>query len=386
MSRPNLRIGILGGGGILGSHARGFRAGAALADPVVVAEPNAARHARIHELLGPQVQIVPDYRQVIASPDIDAVDIILPHDLHMPATLEAARAGKHVLVEKVMARNIHECDRMIDACDQARVTLTICHDRRYASGWMALHDVVKSGLLGEILFWKLDHNQDVTWPEGHWARSVDGLGGGAIMSCLTHQIDALRWMGGEVEQVACLSKAHPSRMQGEFAGVVVATMQSGALAELSINWWTRSHRGANALWYELVQVCGTRGEAYTMSDRGTFIRLHGDHDAAAVAKYGRAAGEEFTPVPCGNWSGHERCLVEWFKAIRGEPAQIVTDGRTCRGTVEVAEAAYLARDTGQTQRLPLTPRPWVERSPRDPSILPAAEASYHIQHAQGARE
>ena len=63
-------------------------------------------------------------------------------------------------------------------------------------------------------------------------------------------------------------------------------MRSGALAELSINWWTRSNTGANALWYEMVQVCGTGGEAYRMSGRGTFVRIHDRGNTQAAARFG----------------------------------------------------------------------------------------------------
>ena len=86
-----------------------------------------------------------------------------------------------------------------------------------------------------------------------------------------------------MKSVACMTVARPERMEGEFAGTVLARMRSGALAELSINWWTKSNSGENALWYERVQVCGTRGEAYHMNNRGTFVRLHDASNAAAVA-------------------------------------------------------------------------------------------------------
>jgi UDP-N-acetyl-2-amino-2-deoxyglucuronate dehydrogenase len=126
---------------------------------------------------------------------------------------------------------------------KGRGDLTICHDRRYNGEWMALKNIIESGVLGDIFFWKLDHNQDVVLPPTSWAHWKDGIGGGCIMSCLTHQIDGLRWYGGEVESVTCLSAERPERMQGEFAGILAAKMKSGALAELSINWWTRSNYG-----------------------------------------------------------------------------------------------------------------------------------------------
>ncbi|MEW6754014.1 MAG: Gfo/Idh/MocA family oxidoreductase [Candidatus Latescibacterota bacterium] len=94
-----VRIGILGGGGILGAHAPAFGKVADRCRVVAVAEPDPARADRIRQLLGPDVAILPHYDGVVCRQDVEAVDILLPHDLHLPATLAAARAGKHVLVE-----------------------------------------------------------------------------------------------------------------------------------------------------------------------------------------------------------------------------------------------------------------------------------------------
>ena len=322
-----------------------------------MAEPDPGRHDAIRALAGRDVPIVADYHEILAM-EVDGVDCVLPHHLHLPATQAAAAAGKHVLTEKVMARNVWECDQMIAACDAAGVTLTVCHDRRYHGEWQAVKEVVDTGWLGDIFFWKLDHNQNVAIPATSWAHWKDGLGGGCIMSCLTHQIDALRWYGGEVAQVTCLTGVRPERMQGEFLGVVVGQMASGALAELSINWWTTQNQGPNRLWYELVQVCGDRGEAYRLDGRGTFLRLHDRSNDEARAKYGDAVFEGFVEVPSGPWGGHERCLEAWVDLLRGDPSRVVTSGRDCRGTVEVAEAAYRAVETGRLVTLPIEPRPW----------------------------
>ncbi|NUQ00094.1 MAG: Gfo/Idh/MocA family oxidoreductase [Armatimonadetes bacterium] len=374
-------IGILGGGGILGAHLPAYRKLEARCEVVAVAEPDPTRHARIRELAGREVAILPDYRDVLALPQVAGVDIILPHHLHLPATEEAAAAGKHVLTEKVMARNLWECDRMIEACEQAGVTLTVCHDRRYHGEWQALKRIVDSGVLGEIQFWKLDHNQNVVIPPSSWAHWRDGIGGGCIMSCLTHQIDALRWYGGEFDEVTCLTRSKPERMQGEFLGVIVGRLKSGALAELAINWWTSSNRGPNRLWYELVQVCGDRGEAYRIDGRGTFVRLHERGDQAAAAVYGEGVFDGFVPVPVDPWGGHERCLAEWVGLLRGEPCEVLTSGRECRGTVEVAEAAYRSAETRRTVTLPIEPRPW--QSVGMPKQLTGITSSYHVD--AGAR-
>ena len=342
-----IRVGILGGGGILCAHAPGFVHEAGRCKVVAVAEPDVAQHDRIRQLLKDEtVAICGDYHELLARRDVDAVDILLPHDLHMPAAIAAARAKKHILCEKVMARNVHECQQMIAAANANGVTLTVSHDRRYDPDWSALKGVVDSGVLGEILFWKLEHNQDVALPESSWIRSRSRIGGGAIMSCLTHQIDALRWYGGEVARVSCMTKISPARMEGECIGAILASMKSGALATLAINWFTRSSWGANGLWYELVHVTGTAGDAYFMTGKGTWLkRRDGDDD------FVRVEGEN-------THSGHTNCISQWLRMLRGEPSRVLTDASDAVKTVEVAEAAYQAEKTGQAVTLPITPVPF----------------------------
>lgn len=358
--RRRVRVGILGCGGIAAAHAPGFTMAGDRSQVVAVAEPNRSRVPFIREMFGAEVKIVDDYDEVLRMKEVDAVDILLPHYLHMDATIKSAAAGKHVLVEKVMARNVWECDRMIEACERANVTLTVAHDRRYQGDWVALKGIVDSGALGSIVFWKLDHNQYIALPEGHWIRDRNALGGGAVMSCLTHQIDALRWLGGEVTAVTAMTHTVPERMQGEIVGVVVARMGAGGIAELSINWTTHANRGAPHLWYEMAHVCGSEGEAYLMSGRGVFVRLNENASQTAITRYGERSLSEYVPVDHLDEAGHVACIREWIRHLRGEPDSVRTDGRACRGTVEIAEAAYRSEDEGTTVSLPIEPRPWGE--------------------------
>jgi len=357
-----VRIGILGGGGILGAHGPTYAMITGQCEIAAVAEPNPGRAGAIREFFGPDVRIEKDYADVVAMDDVDAVDILLPHNLHMPAAVAAAQAGKHVFVEKVMARNIYECDRMIEACEAAGVSLTVCHDRRYDGEWIALKQIVDSGALGEIYHWRLEHNQNVAPLHGDcritWAGTRDGIGGGAIMSCLTHQIDALRWYGGEAGAITCMTKIIPDRMEGENIGVIIAQMKSGALAELSINWATRSNAAPNGLWYEMNHVSGEKGEAYYMSGKGTFLLLHGGGPVPPVEYEEPPPEGGFGKVKCDPCPGHEGCIREWVKGLRGEASAITTTGRDVRKTVEFAEAACCSAETGETVSLPITPKPW----------------------------
>ncbi len=359
--QDKLHIGVIGAGGIFPEHMSGFRLCADRCRVVAVAKANPGKAEVVHRELGPDVAVMGDYRELLARPDIDAVEILLPHDLHMPVTIDAAHAGKHVLVEKVMARNLEECDRMIEACEEAGVSLTVAHDRRYHPDWMAFKRVIDSGILGEIYYWKLEHNQDVALPPGHWIRSRDALGGGAIMSCLTHQLDGLRWFAGEVDSVNCMCKVIPSRMEGETVGVVSAVMRSGALAQVAINWATRSGWGGpDRLWGEFNHATGSKGEIYYLDGKGTFLMLHDDPDPgrAFVESPEQFSDNTFMKVRAGNWRKLDRCVTEWIKLLHGEPSEISTTGRDARSTVELAEAAYRAEACGQTVSLPIAPMPW----------------------------
>lgn len=341
-----IRVALIGAGDIFKSHVQGFLKAGDRCEIAAVVKTHPERADNVRALLG-NVRIERDYRSVL--PDVDAVDILLPHDLHVEATLAAARAGKPVLIEKVMARNVKECDRMIAACRKAGVSLTVCHDRRYDPDWMALKKVVDSGALGRIHHWRLEHNNDLDLPPGHWIRSAERLGGGAVMSCLTHQIDGLRWFAGEVDDVSCVTQVIPSRMEGETIGVIAARLRSGATAQLSINWATRAD-----MWGEVNQVTAERGEAYCMWGRGANLMLRENPAACADLFEGPppAPGVFGKVKPAGPWTGHERCIDQWLRLLAGEPSEITTTGEDSRRTVEVAQAAGLAAARRRVVKLP----------------------------------
>src|SRR5690348_10082630 len=108
------RIGLIGAGGITRAHIPGYRACSdrALVTAIADANVDAARRAQ-GELGGGEIYA--DWRALLARADVDAVDICLPHDLHEPVAVAAAQCGKHILVEKPIARTVAEADAMIAA-------------------------------------------------------------------------------------------------------------------------------------------------------------------------------------------------------------------------------------------------------------------------------
>ena len=94
-----IAVGIIGAGNIAGQHIPGYLQAAEHAQVTAIADVDGARASKYTAQLG-SVQVFLDYRDMVASPEIDAVDICLPHHLHKDAIVAAAAAGKHILCEK----------------------------------------------------------------------------------------------------------------------------------------------------------------------------------------------------------------------------------------------------------------------------------------------
>src|SRR5213076_2355522 len=96
------------------------------------------------------VQVFLDYREMVTSPLIDAVDICLPHHLHKDAIVAAAGAGKHILCEKPLCLTLEEAEVVTDAVRESGVTLMCAHNQLFLPTVVAAREIVRSGKLGKV--------------------------------------------------------------------------------------------------------------------------------------------------------------------------------------------------------------------------------------------
>src|SRR5438067_1068560 len=174
MAEP-VRVALIGCGGIATAHLAGYQALPELGQIVVACDSDAGNARRRAEEMG--AEACSDYREAVAREDIEAVDLCLPHDLHEPVARAAAAAGKHVLVEKPIARNLAEADRMIEACADAGVHLMVAHCQRFSADRQTAKRLVDEGAIGRVYMMRTDHNQWVEYPAGHWINDPVKLGG-----------------------------------------------------------------------------------------------------------------------------------------------------------------------------------------------------------------
>ena len=236
MNRP-LRIGILGAARI----ASNFIAGARLSSRVeiaAVASRDASRAETFARTHG--IAFVPSYDHLLADPDIDAVYIPLPHNLHAPWSIAAARAGKHVLCEKPLALSEAEALEMFAAADAAGVVLLEGYPFLYQPQTLEIERLIAERTLGEIQSIYAACGFTLTNPEDF--RLDPALGGGALLDAGCYPVSFIRQMTGarpvRVEAVA--------RWNGGVDQTLAATLEfaSGTIAQVNCSFATGLHRFA----------------------------------------------------------------------------------------------------------------------------------------------
>jgi len=161
-----IKVGLIGagdeGGVLVGAHNPDCLQFVAVADirpsnmdRIFKGEPSPSPRLGFDRIYGVEpakkdIQRYTDYKELLARKDIDAVVVALPLHLHAPVAMEAMRHGKHVLCEKLMARNITQCKEMIKVAEETKRILTIGHQRHYSLLYAYAVELLQAGELGDI--------------------------------------------------------------------------------------------------------------------------------------------------------------------------------------------------------------------------------------------
>ncbi|MEZ5666111.1 MAG: Gfo/Idh/MocA family oxidoreductase [Alphaproteobacteria bacterium] len=156
-----------------------------------------------------------DWRQIVEDDTIDAIDIATPNDSHEEIAVAAARAGKHILCEKPLARNAAESRRMFDAVKKAGVTHMVAFNYRRTPAVTTAARMIADGEIGDVLSfrgtylqdWSADPDAPLSW---RFQRSIAGSGANGDIG--THVIDMARFLVGEIVAVNAIAKTYvPTR-------------------------------------------------------------------------------------------------------------------------------------------------------------------------------
>ncbi|WP_124728463.1 Gfo/Idh/MocA family protein [Staphylospora marina] len=313
-----IRYGIVGCGHIAKKHVAAIEAadGAKL---VAVCDTN---EARLAEFATGEVKGFTDLAEMLKT-DIDVVCICTPSGLHARLAVQAAEAGKHVIVEKPMALTLEDADAIIDACERNGVKLAVVHPNRFRPAAVELKRMIDSGAFG-----KIGHvNATVRWnrnqayfDQAPW-RGTRAMDGGVLMNQAIHNMDLLLWMAGEVEEVFTYDATRIRDIEAEDTSVSVIRFKNGVLGvlEAAVTIYPKNLE-------ESLSVFGEKGTAIIGGPTANWIRhwtFEGLDEAEASAVIQRVENDPFG-VP-----GHQCIIEDMNAAIREdrEPTVSGIDGR-----------------------------------------------------------
>ena len=208
-------------------------------------------------------EIATDWRSVIDDPEIDVVDICTPNDSHCAIAVAAAAAGKAILCEKPLARNVREAEQMWRAVKKARVVNMVCHNYRRIPAIALAREMIEQGELGGRLYhfharyaqdWIVDPKFPLVW------RLQSGrAGSGALGDIFSHIVDLGRYLVGEFKEVCATTetfvkeRSHPERGRGKVtvddAVEMFGRFRNGALATMEATRFATGRK--NALTFEI---------------------------------------------------------------------------------------------------------------------------------------
>ena len=306
---------ILGCGWIAQRHAAAARR---LRIPLVFASRDVERARRYARTFG-GVGAYGDYAEALADTRAAGAVICTPHDRHLANAREALEAGKHVLIEKPLARTLDEADEIIAAAGAAGRVLMVAEQFRFMPAFRRVESLLVSGRLGALRELHLIARGSAA--RSGWRLCAASAGGGALIDGGIHYVHNLRWWGGEVRRVMALRPPQTvSAMEGEDAITLLAELESGALGLLSNS---LGARGLARLQWST--VTGTRGSCLA-DNRGRFVVARGE------------SGTRFRFFR-RDVRGYEAMLSAFRRAMT-EGTAVETDGAAGRADLAVVLAAY----------------------------------------------
>lgn len=288
MSASRWRIGIIGCGWAGDQHARACQILSQRAEIVAVADSQASAATSLADRHG-LTQIFSQYEDLLALDTVDAVSLCLPHQLHASATIAAAQAGKHILVEKPLAVSLEEADSMIAAAQQAGVTLMVAENVRYNRLYRHLAEIIADGQLGDLNLIRIsrEHQMHDYLRQRPWFLSDPFAG--IMVSGGIHDFELLRMLGGEVAHVYAMEGPKALvEMRADDNSVATVGLESGVNAVIVESFSLRTpNPGVNG------SIHGSLGSLWFDDNNYSLYTAPDDGQAGALEQVTHAPGDTF---------------------------------------------------------------------------------------------
>lgn len=341
-----VRVGFIGSGGIAGTHIGYLKAipGVEIVALCDVSREAIEKRIKEHNLQG--VKVFTDYKPMLRMKDLDAVSVCTPNYLHYKPTVDALRAGKHVMVEKPMAMNAREAQAMCDAAKRAKKVLTIGFQQRFRPDAQFIRRAIAEGQLGDILYCRAQALRRRGIPSWGVFGRKDLQGGGPLIDIGVHIIELTHFLIGKPKPIA--------------ASAFTATYIGNRKPEATAPWgdWDWKTYTVEDLAVGFVRFQG----GATMTVEASFA-AHIEQDIFATTIMGTKGGAAVGFGPprvftdwCGKMVNLEPKVMEkdeafaakmrnWIAAIRG--AENPSPGEDGVMVQKILDALYLSAERGR---------------------------------------
>jgi len=286
------------------------------------------------------------FEKMLKDAKADVITIATPSGLHADQGVEAAQAGKHVVMEKPMAISLTGADALVHACDKAGVQLFVVKQNRLNPPIQLLKRAIDRDRFGRIylasctVHWARpqEYYDQAPW-RGTWE-----FDGGAFMNQASHYVDLIQWLVGPVESVMAKTATLARRIETEDSGVAILKFRNGALGSIEVTMlaYPRNLEGS-------ITVLGEKG---SVKIGGTAVNKVETWQFAEYDDDDKLIEAADTNPPNVYGLGHQGYYRNVLAVLRGE-AKPDTDGRAGRKSLELILGIYESAKTGREVPLPL---------------------------------
>jgi UDP-N-acetylglucosamine 3-dehydrogenase len=339
MKNKMINVGVIGVGWFGGLHARLYNqlSGSNL---VGVCDTNMTRADEVAAQLG--VKVYKNAEELLADDTIEAVSICTSDQTHLEPTLEACRAGKHILIEKPMATSVEECDLIISAAKEANIKLMVAHILRFNQRYANAFEKIQSGEIGEVKYFYARRNN----PK-HAAHRLGARCGfhTIVFHSSVHDIDIMNWFAGsDVEEVYAVSQAgilESEGLQTSDSVLSILKYKNGINAIMENSWiYPDSYP---TLVDAVAEVTGSEGKIVL------------DFRNQGGISYGKNRIEFFEnsywPEYNGYLTGDLHQEIEYFLHVIKDDLEVPVTGEDGRKAVAVAEAIVKSLSSGGPEKV-----------------------------------
>lgn len=235
MSEAKIGCAIWGAGWVADEHLNAFMANPHCEVVAVGSRKEASASAAAARCGAPEATIYTDYSELLKDDRIQLLSICTPNQLHVENGVQAAAAGKHIIIEKPMALDLAGIKELRDAMRETGVKSLVSFVLHWCPSLINARNLVQSGAIGDIFYVEGDYWHGVSdWYTGwDWCRKI-ATGGSSFLFGGCHAVDAVRWISGlEVTSVCSFAGGWDKRYEYPATVVGAVTWSNGAVGKIS---------------------------------------------------------------------------------------------------------------------------------------------------------